>query len=129
MLDLALGDPNDDGRFEVMLALQKPDRDGVIRSHPFIIGYRGGSYRDVWGGSAVNDPIRELELGDLDGDGIQEIVILEDRGDGTRQAVTVWCWNGWGFSLEWRSREGRYRDLVLLPGKEGRMVISVGVVW
>jgi poly-gamma-glutamate synthesis protein (capsule biosynthesis protein) len=129
VLDVALGDPNDDGRYELMLALKKPDRDGVIRSNPFIIGYRGGSYRDVWGGSAVANPIRELELGDLDSDGVQELVVLEEHGDDSRQAVTVWRWNGWGFTLEWRSREGRYRDLVLFPGKDGGMVISVGELW
>ena len=129
VLDLALGDPNDDGRYEIMLALQKPDSEGVMTSHPFIIGYRGGSYKDVWGGSAVAYPIRELELGDLDGDGIQELVVLEEQGDRYRQAVTVWRWNGWGFNLEWRSPESRYRDLVLLPDKNGVSIISVGEIW
>jgi len=129
VLDLALGDPDDDGRFELMLALQKPDGIEGTSSHPFIIGFRGGSYKDVWGGSAVADPIRELELGDLDADGVQELVVLEERGDGSRQAVTVWRWNGWGFSLEWRSSEGRYQDLVLLTGENGKSIISLGEVW
>lgn len=129
VLDLALGDPNDDGRFELILALQKPASNGGYTSHPFILGFRGGSYKDVWGGSAVSDPIRELELGDLDGDGIQELVVLEERGDGSRQAVTIWRWNGWGFSLEWRSPEGRYRDLILLPGESGGSIISIGEIW
>jgi poly-gamma-glutamate capsule biosynthesis protein CapA/YwtB (metallophosphatase superfamily) len=48
VLDVALGDPNLDGRGEVALALEKPDSDGVTRSHPFLIGFRGGLYRQVW---------------------------------------------------------------------------------
>ncbi len=128
VLDAALGDPNDDGRGEVLLAIRKPDNSGVVKSHPFIIGFRGGIYRQIWGGSAVADPILEVELGDLDGDGIQDLVVLEERGD-RLQAVTVWRWNGWGFQLDWRSVQARYRDLVLLPGRSQRMIINVGREW
>ena len=119
VVDLALGDPNDDGRGELLLALWKPDTAGVLRSHPFIVGYRGGVYRILWGGSAVSDPIHEVELGDVDGDNVQELVVLEEQGGGLERAVTVWRWHGWGFSLTWRSPPGRYRDLALIPGGAG----------
>jgi len=126
VVDLALGDPNDDGRSELVLALWKPDAAGVPRSHPFIIGYREGAYRILWGGSAVADPIHEVELGDVDGDGVQELIVLEERGDGC--AVAVWRWHGWGFSLMWRSPPGRYRDLALITGGAGHLpIISVAV--
>jgi hypothetical protein len=120
--DLALGDPNDDGRSELLLALWKPGLDGLessdsgkghtLRSRPFIVGYRGGDYRTLWGGSAVADPINEVELGDIGGDGAQELIVLE--GDDHRQrTVSVWRWHGWGFSLIWRSHPGQYWDLTL----------------
>lgn len=125
VVDLALGDPNDDGRGEVVLALWKDDAEGVPRSHPFIVGYRGGAYRILWGGSAVADPILELELGDLDGDGVQELVVLEQAGD--RAAVAVWRWHGWGYTLAWRSPAAAYRDLALLPRPDGTRLISVAV--
>lgn len=115
--DLALGDPNDDGRDELLLALWKQDSAGVLRSHPFIIGYREGAYRPLWGGSAVSDPIHEVELGDVNGDSVQELIVLEEQGDD--RAVTVWRWHGWGFSLIWRSPLGHYRDLALIPGGAG----------
>ncbi len=115
--DLALGDPNDDGRGELLLALWKRDTDGVLRSHPFIIGYREGEYHILWGGSAVSGPLHEVELGDVDGDNVQELIVLEEQGDGLNHAVTVWRWHGWGFSLNWRSPLGRYRDLALIPSE------------
>ena len=128
VLDLALGDPNDDGRAELMLALDKPGPNGKSTSHPFILGYRGGTYQVLWGGSAVSDPLLEVELGDLDGDAVQELIVLERPQGGTAQTVSVWRWHGWGFSQLWRCPEGSYRDVILLSGEEGELSrISVEV--
>jgi hypothetical protein len=128
VVDLALGDPNDDGRGELLLALWKPDAEGVPRSHPFVVGYREGAYRILWGGSAVADPIREVELGDVDGDGVQELIVLEEQGEGLDSVVAVWHWHGWGFSLAWRGPPGRYRDLALIAGHADHPpVISVAM--
>jgi hypothetical protein len=72
----------------------------------------------------VADPICEVELGDVDDDGRQELIVLEERGDD--QAVTVWRWHGWGFSLAWRSPPGRYRDLgVVQVDVDQPLVITV----
>ncbi len=38
---MAVGDPNDDGQIELLL-LWKPDATEVLRSHPFLLGWRGG---------------------------------------------------------------------------------------
>jgi len=128
VLDVALGDPNDDGRAELLLALDKPSSQGERTSHPFILGYRGGTYRVLWGGSAVSDPLLEVELGDLDGDGIQELIVLEKSQGGTAQVLSVWRWHGWGFSQQWRGSEGKHQDVILLPGEEGELSrISVAV--
>jgi hypothetical protein len=128
VVDLALGDPNDDGRMEAILALWKEDEAGIPRSHPFIIGHRGGRYTLLWGGSPVAFPIHELQLGDVTGDGVDNLVVLEETADGQWRTLSVWRWHGWGYTLLWRSPAGRYRDLVLLPGRDGRQaVISVAV--
>jgi hypothetical protein len=127
IVDMALGDPNDDGRGEILLALWKtPDVSTVeppatsgLLSHPFIIGYRGGSFRILWGGSAVAEPIHELELGDVDGDGTQELVVLEGALDSLQRTLSIWRWHGWGFSRLCQSRPGRYRHLTLLPDPMG----------
>ena len=123
VLDLAAGDPNQDGRQELALALLKPDRSGVLLSHPYIFGYRQGQYRLLWGGSAVSDPIREIEVGDVDGDGLQELVVLEDLHAGQGQAFSLWRWNGWGFSQVWRSPSGEYSHLRLADASGSPIIL------
>jgi hypothetical protein len=120
---VALGDPNDDGRGELLLALWRPDPAGYLRSQPYIVGYRGGTYQVLWGGRPLVYPLREVELGDVDGDGRQELVVLEEQGN--IQTVAVWRWQGWSFSLAWRSPPDRYQTLVLVPQASGRASIRV----
>ena len=134
VVDLAVGDPNVDGRRELMLALWKPGLDGleplnawdeqVPRSRPFIVGYRGGIYRTLWGGSAVRCPILEVELGDVDRDGVEELIVLEAfPDDPAMHRIAVWRWHGWGFSLVWRSRPDTYSDLTV--SEAGRIQVFV----
>lgn len=110
-----VGDPNDDGRIELLLLLWKPDEEGVVRSHPFLMGWRGGYYRIIWGGSATTTPIQDIAVADMDRDGRSELVVLEGGqhpGDAA-QAVSVWHWHGWGFQHEWGSPAGNWHRLSL----------------
>ncbi len=75
------------------------------------------SYRELWAGSALAWPVLKIKAGDVDGDGKQELVVLE--GDyaigrqGPAQNVAVWHWNGFGFTLDWRSAPSQLVDLTL----------------
>jgi hypothetical protein len=122
VVDLALGDPDWDGRPDLLAAFWKPDAASVLRSHPFIIRQQGGRYQEVWGGSAVSEPILEVEIGDLDGDDLDELAVLDQQPDGS-QAIGVWRWHGWGFSLDWRSPPGIYDHLQLVD-LDGQRIIT-----
>ncbi|MCX7789478.1 MAG: CapA family protein [Chloroflexaceae bacterium] len=107
------GDPNDDGRVELLLLLWQPDERGRLRSQPYLLGWRGGRFRIIWGGSAPATPIQDLAWADLEGDGRGELVTLEGGaapGD-AGERVSVWRWHGWGFQLEWRSPAGQWRQV------------------
>ena len=108
VVDAALGDPNDDGRYELLLAIWQTDAAGHDRSQPYIVGYRGGEYKLMWGGRPLARPISEVALGDVDGDGRQELVTVEeDRrwpcgagragilaccGAAPTAVTGIWCW-------------------------------------
>jgi poly-gamma-glutamate capsule biosynthesis protein CapA/YwtB (metallophosphatase superfamily) len=127
VLDVALGDPNDDGRAEMMLVLLKSDKNGKLASHPFVIGHRGGIYRQVWGGSALAIPIQEVELADVDGDGKQELIVLEEQNSGMK-TIAILKWDEWVFRLFWRSAPGRYVDLRIRETGESQKVITIGQI-
>jgi hypothetical protein len=94
-----------------------PCEEGTLRNHLFLYGWRDGEWRALWCSSPLADPIRELAVGDVDGDGDNEIVVLEgsygDAVDEPARHVSVWRWNGWGFTLQWRGVSGTYCGLAL----------------
>jgi hypothetical protein len=126
IVDVALGDPNDDGRYEIMLALWQEDAAGHQRSQPYIVGYRGGIYDLLWGGRPLADPILELEVGDVDGDGSDELIVIEDLAGSSAQALSVWRWAGWTFTHIWRSDPGAYSDLLLTNDEQPTISVIAG---
>jgi hypothetical protein len=71
-----------------------------------------GDGREIWAGSALPVPLLALAVEDVDGDGRNEVLALEGRyadgRDGPGRHVDVWRWNGFGFTLQWRSPAGAY---------------------
>ncbi|MDH4209380.1 MAG: hypothetical protein OEV76_10940 [Anaerolineae bacterium] len=130
---LLAADVNDDEVPEVAFVLWKPFRlepaiiydtfgfpslweEGSLRNHLFIYGWRDGTWQHLWCSSPVADPIVDLAVGDVDGDGSHELVVLEgsyDAPDAPARQVSTWQWNGWGFTLQWRSPAGTWDHLVL----------------
>ncbi len=130
VVDLALGDANDDGRTDIVAALWKPSEEGRLTAHPFMIGYRRGYMRVIWGGSPVTFGIEELLLADTSGNGALDLVVLEaaepEEGPGTAlRTLAVWDWHGWNYSLRWRSAPGYYRNPVFFPAanNEGGIIV------
>jgi len=84
--------------------------------HLILIGWYGGDFRELWAGSAQADPFTAFRALDLDGDGWQELLALEGAYDdppSSSRALTVWEWNGFGFSLLSRGPMGRFESLIV----------------
>jgi hypothetical protein len=137
-----LADVTGDGKPEWVLLVRRPWRDWPIQEwtsvpspiadfhdvagdscHLILLDPESG--RELWAGSALPAPLLALAVGDVDGDGTNEVVTLEgdyDTGwDGPASHVDVWQWNGFGFSLEWRSPESTLHQLSLASTGGGEM--------
>ena len=141
-----LADATNDGTPECVLLVWRPWRDWPIQRwssvpspiagfhdaagdscHLILLDPRDG--HEIWAGSALPAPLLALAVGDVDGDGHNEVITLEGdyttgrRGPATR--VDVWRWNGFGFSLEWRSPPGTYHQLRLTDVNDGGKLDAV----
>ncbi len=130
VVDAALGDPNQDGRFEVTMLIWKQDAPGKpVTTHPFILGYRGGQYKVIWGGSATDNWVQALGVADVDSDNLDELVTIERDPDAlqceARYRVVVMKWNGWGFTRQWISGYDYFTGLSFASRDEigGRLAI------
>ena len=143
----ALADVTDDGIPEWVLLVWRPWRDWPIQCwlpvsspiagfhdmagdscHLILLDPHDG--REIWAGSALPAPLLALAVGDVDGDGCNEVVTLEGGyaagRDGPATHVNVWRWNGFGFTLEYRSPPGFFRQLHLTDGNnDGILDIAV----
>ena len=71
--------------------------------HIILIGWKQGSFREIWAGSALADPVNRFAAVDLIGNGQQYLVTLEGKYDDPPSApshrLKVWEWNGFGFTF------------------------------
>ncbi|WP_157872826.1 CapA family protein [Desulfoscipio gibsoniae] len=105
------GDANNDGTPEFNLLVWKAgsfgphrpfwvkEEDTSIKNHLFVFKLREGSVKPVWQSSNLDRPNYRAALIDLNDDGNNELVVTEGSYiDPASREVTLWKWNGWGFS-------------------------------
>ena len=71
--------------------------------HIILIGWKQASFRELWAGSAMADPVKSFVAAELTGNGRQYLVTLEGKYDDPSSAparrLKVWEWNGFGFTV------------------------------
>lgn len=106
-----LGDADNDGTPELNLLVWKEGSFGPyrpfwveedepsVKNHLFIFRLEEGDFKAVWQSSNLDRPIYRAALVDLNGDGENELLVTEGSyTDPTKREITLWKWNGWGFS-------------------------------
>jgi hypothetical protein len=124
-----LADVTGDGAAEWVLLVWRPWRDWPIQQwsavpspiaafhdpagnscHLILLDPEDG--HEIWAGSALPVPLLSLIVHDLDGDGTNEVLTIEGNYDGGRDRVgthvDVWRWDGFGFTMAWRSAPGTF---------------------
>lgn len=102
-----------------------------VRNHFFVFDFKDGVMKPLWQSSNLPAPNCEFAFGDVDGDGKQNLVVLEGdysddvmadegnaAGDGFSHAracqghyVAAWQWDEWGFVNVSRGKKGNYKNL------------------
>jgi hypothetical protein len=71
-----------------------------LSCHFILIGWDGEQYRELWAGSALADPISQLQVADIDQDGYGELIEIEGKYDSAENGnLLIWKWQGFGFTL------------------------------
>ena len=87
------------GRFGPQKPFWIEEDDPGVKNHFFIFKLAEGSIKPVWQSSNLDRPNYRAALVDLSGDGENELVALEGcYNDPVKRKITVWKWNGWGFT-------------------------------
>jgi hypothetical protein len=97
-----------------------------LSCHIILIGWAGGGFRELWAGSALAEPILDFYAADWNGDGRQELMGIETEYDNPLQAraLSLWEWNGFGFSLLGRriTRMGKFGFLADVEKKPSILI-------
>lgn len=95
-------------------------------NHLFIYGWKNGKIKSIWCSSTIDAPIREMMVGDVNGDGKNELIVLEGNyaqpQNSLAEYITVWAWNGWGFSNDYRSKKEKFYNLILMDADKNNIL-------
>jgi poly-gamma-glutamate synthesis protein (capsule biosynthesis protein) len=110
-----IADANNDGESELIMVVWKQGsfghdkpfwlagcKDAQWSNHLFLYRMAHANLQPVWMSSALDRPILQLTVKDVDGDGQNELAVTEGpqpSGTGNLLAapVTIWKWQSWGF--------------------------------
>lgn len=121
------GNISKDGPVQLTLSVWKPgnfgsskpfwvsENDTSVKNHFFVMRLTENTVEPIWQSSNLEQPNCSYVLNDLDGDGQDELVVIEGEYAEDRVCtpthVAVWKWSEWGLYNEWRSTAGRYTTL------------------
>lgn len=141
---VGLSDMNQDGAVEAVLLVWRPFKSWPVdrwlpsggriddfqnakgeSCHIILIGWHREKFAERWAGSALSQPITTLNLTDIDKDGFDELITLESTYEtevvSHANALKVWEWNGFGFSLV-SKLAGAFNDLLIVQAPDQRIL-------
>jgi hypothetical protein len=141
----ALSDLNQDGAVEAVLLVWRPFKSWPVdrwlpnggriddfqnakgeSCHIILIGWHREKFAERWAGSALSQPITTFKLADINQDGFDELITLESTyetaGVSPANAIDIWEWNGFGFSLVFKL-EGSFQELFVVQNTDNHTLL------
>ena len=120
---MQLADVDSKPGVEVIVGVWKTSpRDPVMARRPFVYAWNGRRLVPKWLGSRLSRRFVDLAVGDVDGDGRNELVALE-TAPGNRNRVAVYRWFSFGF--EWVGCSEERTGMESLRGETGRVAVVI----
>lgn len=110
-------DVDGDGIKEVSMGVYKKAQfHPVMAKRPFIYNWHGDDISPKWRGSRLSRPFEDYIFADIDGDGLDEIISIENLED-KRKVVSSYRWKGFGF--ERRAESKQYEEILSIQRVNG----------
>ncbi|MFA6322257.1 MAG: CapA family protein [Candidatus Buchananbacteria bacterium] len=131
--NVLIGDFNNDGQVEIGFSLWKEgsygpskpfwvkENDKNISNHLFLYQWdkSAGNLKNIWGSSALDNAIWQMNLGDFDQDGQNELAVLEIGAYGNtpipntpmQHSFSIWRFSDFNFFNVFKSATDQYGDL------------------
>ena len=91
---------DNDDEPEIFIAVNKATHYYTgIENRPFFFNFKDGMLVKKWTGSKVRAPFTDLYFADINGNGSDEFIVIEESNDG-RFVIAVYYWFGFGFVLQ-----------------------------
>jgi len=119
---LQIADMEGDGRREIIVGVQKSTH-FFPRPHHCLFIYRfdGRTVQPVWLGSSLSQPFIDFTFARTGSRHAEKLIALEITRDG-RRCVTVYSWDGFGFTADWQ--RGNWKTARLLESSAGRVLLE-----
>jgi len=94
-----------------------------LENRPFFFNYKDNKLVKKWTGSKLRAPFKDVCFGDLDGNGTDEFIVIEEVEDG-KNIVSVYYWFGFGFILQGESKIYKNIEYIKIENIDGRFLIK-----
>jgi hypothetical protein len=124
----ALGDVENRGKETLVVSLWKKgsfgemkpfwhkDKDEDYKNHLFVYQLQDNVFKQVWCSSNLDRPILSFSIRDINGDGLNELIVEEGQYKKTsgekyaadpkgKRRTAIWQWEEWGFRLQEASND------------------------
>lgn len=101
------------GSFGDALPFWLKENDDSYKQHLFVYEKTSKGYKSVWNSSNLPYINTKTFLADVNNDGENELIVLEQPYNKPYKTVAVWKWDEWGFKNFWRSEPSNFYDLKL----------------
>lgn len=118
---------DNDNEPEIFIGVHKSTRFyPELENRPFFFNYKDNKLVKKWTGSKLRAPFKNVCFGDLNGNGSDELIVIEETEKG-KKMISVYYWFGFGFILQGESKIYESIDLIKTEIIDGNVYVKTNL--